>query len=66
MQGQLCQKDYAVRGQHWKIVAGQREIDALCVLQWVQAVPAELKMQQEFKDLLMENTEKVLLSVHQV
>jgi hypothetical protein len=32
----------------------------------VQAVPSELKIQQEFKDLLMENTEKVLLSVHQV
>ncbi len=31
-----------------------------------QAVPSELKIQQEFKDLLMENTEKVLLSVHQV
>jgi hypothetical protein len=32
----------------------------------LQAVPKELKIQQEFKDLLMENTEKVLLSVHQV
>jgi hypothetical protein len=32
----------------------------------LQAVPSELKIQQEFKDLLMENTEKVLLSVHQV
>ena len=32
----------------------------------MQAVPKELKVQQVFKDLLMENTEKVLLSVHQV
>jgi len=32
--------------------------------QWT-AVPSELKIQQEYKDLLIENTEKVLLSVHQ-
>ncbi len=31
-----------------------------------QAVPSELKQQQKFKDLLMTNTEKVLLSVHPV
>jgi hypothetical protein len=29
-------------------------------------VPKELKVQQQFKDLLMENTEKVLLSVKHV
>jgi hypothetical protein len=38
----------------------------MCAQQSVQAVPSELKTQQEFKDLLMENTEKVLLSVHPV
>ncbi len=32
----------------------------------VQAVPSELKVQQEYKDRLIENTEKILMSVHQV
>ncbi len=31
-----------------------------------QAVPAELQRLQKYKDLLLENTEKVLLSVHPV
>jgi hypothetical protein len=35
-------------------------------LELSQAVPSELKQQQKFKDLLMTNTEKVLLSVHPV
>jgi hypothetical protein len=32
----------------------------------VQAVPSELKVQQEYRDKLIENTEKILLSTHQV
>ena len=31
-----------------------------------QAVPAELRLQQRYKDLLIENTEKVLLTVNPV
>jgi hypothetical protein len=31
-----------------------------------QAVPAELQRLQKYKDLLLDNTEKVLLSVHPV
>ncbi len=32
----------------------------------VQAVPSELKKQQEYKDLLIDNTEKILLTINQV
>ena len=32
----------------------------------MQAVRSELKVQQKYKDLLIANTEKVLLSVQQV
>ncbi len=32
----------------------------------MQAIPSKLKIQQDYKDQLMENTEKVLLSIHQV
>ena len=46
---------------------GNRLTSAWCArIQLVQAVPSELKIQQEYKDLLMENTEKVLLSVNKV
>jgi hypothetical protein len=32
----------------------------------LQAVPAELRRQQRYRDLLIENTEKVLLTVNPV
>jgi hypothetical protein len=51
-------------GQARELGQLNKQISAGVIL--LQAVPKELKIQQAFKDLLMENTEKVLLSVHPV